>query len=384
MPKRAREPELSGTGPDGLPYQVKQDGKASKQGCKYKIYFGKGLRENIRFPPGQELTHENTITALRGRASNSGQRPNLSTPGAGTAAAAADTAAAAAPATLDAAVVAEGQTFAGPAALPAHRPTSVPDRLDPEGQPPRDYAHERRRRTTNAAAAEKKRAAELELANDNKRLHAENESLQRQLDEVNADVLVRYAKAASEALMENLEDSGHSDEVHYLILDYLETALDEGLCTIVEGDEDGGHEEEKEDQQPSQSFSAKLRGMKMTKQEYARFHTDEVMQRSKLRRAEAALAAERSMMEAMVHQRDLTINKLQKTVRGLKSKVYAHAVPKHAPPAPTPNPYPHPPTPTPNPQPSRCLAVLRHGACQPPCQLRRTTHERLAATTSIN
>ena len=39
-----------------MPYQVKQDGKASKQGCKYKIYFGKGLRENIRFLPGQELT----------------------------------------------------------------------------------------------------------------------------------------------------------------------------------------------------------------------------------------------------------------------------------------------------------------------------------------
>ena len=101
MPKRARAPELEGTGIDDLPYQVKQDGKATKKGCKYKIYFGRGLRESIRFPPGRELTHENTIIALRRHASNSGQRPNLSTPdtagptapAAGTAAAAADTAA---------------------------------------------------------------------------------------------------------------------------------------------------------------------------------------------------------------------------------------------------------------------------------------------------
>ena len=59
MPKRARAPELEGTGIDDLPYQVKQDGKATKKGCKYKIYFGRGLRESIRFPPGRELTHEN-------------------------------------------------------------------------------------------------------------------------------------------------------------------------------------------------------------------------------------------------------------------------------------------------------------------------------------
>ena len=258
MSKRVRPPEVEGIGVDGLPYQVKQDGKATKSGRKYRIFFGPGLRGAIRFPPGQELTHENTITALRSRASNSGQRPNLSTPAAGTAAAAADTAAAAAPATRDAAVVAEGHTFVGPAALPADRSKSVPDRFEPEGRAHRNHAQERNSAKVNAAAAEKKRAAELELANDNKRLHAENENLQRRLDEVNADMLGRYAKAASEALMENLEDSGHSDEVHYLILDYLETALDEGLCTIVEGDEDGGHEEEREDQQPSQSFSAEL------------------------------------------------------------------------------------------------------------------------------
>ena len=207
MSKRARPPELEGIGVDGLPYQVKQDGKATKSGRKYRIFFGPGLRGAIRFPPGQELTHENTITALRRRASNSGQRPNLSTPAAGTAAAAA-------PATRDAAVVAEGHTFVGPAALPADRSKSVPDRFEPEGRAHRNHAQERNSAKVNAAAAEKKRAVELELANDNKRLHAENENLQRRLDEVNADVLGRYAKAASEALMENLEDSGHSDEVH--------------------------------------------------------------------------------------------------------------------------------------------------------------------------
>ena len=63
MSKRARPPELEGIGVDGLPYQVKQDGKATKSGRKYRIFFGPGLRGAIRFPPGQELTHENTITA---------------------------------------------------------------------------------------------------------------------------------------------------------------------------------------------------------------------------------------------------------------------------------------------------------------------------------
>ena len=121
MSKRARPPELEGIGVDGLPYQVKQDGKATKSGRKYRIFFGPGLQGAIRFPPGQELTHENTITALRRRASNSGQRPNLSTP-------AADTAAAAAPATRDAAVVAEGHTFVGPAGGPPCGPIQISSR----------------------------------------------------------------------------------------------------------------------------------------------------------------------------------------------------------------------------------------------------------------
>ena len=118
MSKRARPPELEGIGVDGLPYQVKQDGKATKSGRKYRIFFGPGLRGAIRFPPGQELTHENTITALRRRASNSGQRPNL----------AAGTAAAAAPATRDAAVVAEGHTFVGPAGGPPCGPIQISSR----------------------------------------------------------------------------------------------------------------------------------------------------------------------------------------------------------------------------------------------------------------
>ena len=53
MSKRARPPALERIGVDGLPYQVKQDGKATKSGRKYRIFFGPGLQGAIRFPPGK-------------------------------------------------------------------------------------------------------------------------------------------------------------------------------------------------------------------------------------------------------------------------------------------------------------------------------------------
>ena len=65
--------------------------------------------------------------------------------------------------------------------------------------------------------------------------------------------------------------------------------------------------------------------MTITKQEYARFHMNEVVRPLQVHRAEEALAAARSNMEAMDHGHDLTIRKLQKIVRQLKQKVCAHA-----------------------------------------------------------
>ena len=134
MRKRARTQAL-GTGPDGMPYEVKRDGsaKAKKGAQSYRIYFGQ--KKNIRFPPGQQLTHDNATVALCMYYSNSSDPPPLATT-ATTAEQPAPPAAAAAPAaTQDAAVVAEDQTFVGvPALAAAARPRTVPDRFEPEGR----------------------------------------------------------------------------------------------------------------------------------------------------------------------------------------------------------------------------------------------------------
>ena len=146
MRKRARTQAL-GTGPDGMPYEVKRDGsaKAKKGAQSYKIYFGKDLRQSIRFPPGQQLTHDNATVALCMYYSNSSDPPPLATT-ATTAEQPAPPAAAAAPAaTQDAAVVAEDQTFVGvPALAAAARTRTVPDRFEPEGR--RTWQTVRRRR----------------------------------------------------------------------------------------------------------------------------------------------------------------------------------------------------------------------------------------------
>ena len=73
MPKRPRTPELEGLW-NNEPYKVKQDGKRTKNGCAYKIFFGPQCRRTARFPPGEELTHENTVQALVAHVENVTQK----------------------------------------------------------------------------------------------------------------------------------------------------------------------------------------------------------------------------------------------------------------------------------------------------------------------
>ena len=324
----AKKPVVVGTGPDNLPYAVKQSGKMTKQGAKYNIYFGHAQRTSMRFPAGKELTHEVAYAALAKKLNTSavhGHPPGyLGRPPPMLGAAAASEVAR--PSSLETVVVSEGDAFVGNL-VPTKRRKIEPSRLEVEGRAPRDYEQERRTTQTNKLELLKKRAAEEALGSENKRLHSEIDELQRQLDDFDAEVVGRYAQMATEAVMENLGgiDEKSSGDVYTFILDYVETALGEKLDTITEGEKDCGDYEEKAGG-GRMSALAHQRGLTMTKKGYAALRKKEMLQNLRIQQAEADLATALSTVNSRVHQRDLTINKLQKTIRGLKEKVHTHMI----------------------------------------------------------
>jgi len=324
----AKKPVVVGTGPDNPPYAVKQFGKTTKQGAKYNIYFGHAQRSSMRFPAGKELTHEVAYAALAKKLNTSaahGHPPGyLGRPPPMLGAAAASEVAR--PSSLETVVVSEGDAFVGNLG-PTKRRKIEPSRLEVEGRAPRDYEQERRTTQTNNLELLKKRAAEEALGSENKRLHSEIDELQRQLDDFDAEVVGRYAQMATEAVMENLGgiDEKSSGDVYTFILDYVETALGEKLDTITEGEKDCGDYEEKAGG-GRMSALAHQRGLTMTKKGYAALRKKEMLQNLRIQQAEADLATALSTVNSRVHQRDLTINKLQKTIRGLKEKVHTHMI----------------------------------------------------------